>query len=330
MKGHKMKNILYGIILACVISNSAFAIMVGQFLNTDSLIKRANDIVIADCVSIPTNKPVLVNGHWTIEIFADGLYKVEVNVIRVLKGSKPTGKQIIATIYPMTPGKEYLLSNSGGSVGETGGAAATDFLAVPELSVIEIPSSFDLKTLDGKQLKEQMQSIFSRHLYEVDRKLAPLLTEQGLLEKAVADRQVERFDSGGPVKIGQIIEVSTTNKGWDVWLNLGDKKLQWSGGMPGKSGYLYFEKTGTDRWQPYWEFSTCDATNIESLAGIPLKAKFSGLYSPGTSGQSIQVSVGQVLFARTVDDPNTVFVIQIVEQDKDHERMIARYAIIQR
>jgi hypothetical protein len=304
--------------------------MVEQFANTDRLIKRAEDIVIGDCVSIPTNKPVFVDGHWVTYELGDGLRKVEVNIVRVLKGNRPIGKQIIATIHPMTPGKEYLLSNSGGSVGATGDIATTDFLAVPELSVVEIPSHFDLTTLDGKELKEQMQSIFSRHLFEVERKLVPLLNEQGLLEKAVADRQYEWFDSGGPVKLGQIVETSTTNEHSLVWLNLEDKKLEWSGGMPGKQGYLYFEKMGPDRWKPYWEFSSCDATNIESLAGIPLRAKFSGLFSPGTSGQSIQVSVGQVLFARTVDEPNTVFVIQIVGQDKDHERMSVRYAIVQR
>lgn len=174
-----------------------------------------------------------------------------------------------------------------------------------------------------------MQSICSRHLFELDRKLASLLKEKGLLEKAVADRQYEWFDSSGPVKIGQCVETSTTNEHWLVWLNLEDKKLEWSGSMPGKNGYLYFEKMGSIRWIPYWEFSACDATNIESLAGKPLKAKFSGLFSPGSSGQSIPVSVGQVLFARTVDDTNRIFVIQIVEQYKS-EQMSARYTIIQR
>src|ERR1700729_1132773 len=117
-------------------SSSAFAIIISQFANTDALIKQTKDIFIADCVSIPTNKPELINGQWVSVDLADGLYKVEVNAMRVLKGNKSTGKQIIATIYPMVVGKRYLLSSMGGGVGEGGGVAAADFMAVPQLSVV--------------------------------------------------------------------------------------------------------------------------------------------------------------------------------------------------
>jgi hypothetical protein len=326
-----MRKFLGCAIILCLTCRAAFAIAITIFVNTDLFVKRSSDIIIADCVSIPTNKPVLVNGQWDVETMRDGLYKVEVNVIRTLKGDKQLGKQIIATIYPMTPGKKYLLSSlGGGGIGETGGIAATDFMAVPQLSVVEIPSNFDLKTLDGKELKEQMQSIFSRHLYEVEGELAPLIREKELLDKAVADRQSEWFDSGEPVKIGPIIETNTISiENWGVWLNLEDQKLQWSESTPGKNGFFYFEKFGVTG-KSYWEFSTCDATNIESLVGKRLKTKFSGLFSPGTGGQSIQVSVGQVLFARTVDEPNKIYIVQIVGQDQNQERMSARYAIIQR
>jgi hypothetical protein len=61
------------------------------------------------------------------------------------------------------------------------------------------------------------------------------------------------------------------------------------------------------------------------------------MYSPGDRGdfgrgglQSIYLSVGQVLLARTVDEPNKVYAIQIVGQDENQERMSVRYAIIQR
>jgi hypothetical protein len=315
--------------LFCGIPTAALAIIVSQFADTDSAIQRAKDIIIAECISIPTNKPVLVDGHWVTEELRDGLYKVEVNVVRTLKGDKQSGKQIIATIYTMTPGKKYLLSTLGGSVGEGGGIPGTDFLAVPQLSVLEIPASFDLSTLDHKDLKKQVQCIYSRHLFDVERQLAPLLAEKALLDKAVSDRSYEWYESSGPVKIGRIVDAATTNQHWSVWLNLGDKKLQWSGGMPGKNGYLYFEKAG-ESWKPYWEFSLCEAKKIEDLADKPLKSKFSGLFSPGTSGQSVQVTVGQVLLARTADDLRTIYILQIVGQDQSQKRMSARYAVIQR
>lgn len=208
-----MGKVLGSIILLCLICQAAFAIAITQFAETDTLIKRSKDIIIAECVSIPTNKPVLINGQWATVDLRDGLYKVEVNVIRMLKGDKQPGNQIIATIYRMVPGKIYLLSSMGGSIGETGGIAATDFFAVPELSVVEVSSNFDLKTLDGKELKEQMQSVFSSHLFEVEEKIAPLMQEKGLLEKAVADRQSKWFISTNVVTLGQIIETATTNQG---------------------------------------------------------------------------------------------------------------------
>jgi len=216
-----MKKFLAGTILLCLMCRAASAIIISGFENTDRLIKWSKDIVIADLVSIPTNKPALVNGKWVQVEYMDGVYHVEINVLRALKGNKQPGKQIIATIYPMTPGKRYLLSSFGGSDDQT------DFMAVPQLSVVEIPPTFDLSVLDGKDLKEQMQSLFSASLFILDWKLVPLLEERGLLEKAISDRQYVWFDSAGPVKLGPIIETSTTNQESIAWLNLGDKK--WSG-----------------------------------------------------------------------------------------------------
>jgi len=311
-----------GIFLFCIVSRIASAILVSQFHDTDTQIKWSKDIIIADCVSIPTNKSVLVNGKLILATVMDGVYDVEINVLRMLKGHKQPGKQIIQTIYPMTPGKRYLLCSFGGG-------NETDFMAVPQLSVVEIPSGFDLSTLDGKELKEQMQSLFSASLLILNWKLAPLLEEKELLEKGISDRQYVWFDSAGPVKLGPIIEISTTNINSISWLNLEDKKLEWSGGMPGKAGYLYFEKVDIPRTF-YWEFSFSDATNIEDLANKPLKTKFAGYYAARSDiNSSIVVSVGQVVFARMIEDPNKIFAIQIIKQDKS-QSMTARYSIIQK
>jgi hypothetical protein len=72
------------------------------------------------------------------------LQKVEVNVIRTLKGDRQPGKQIIATDHfypPMKPGKKYLLSNSGGSVPASRDVPGTDFLAADEISVVNPTSA---------------------------------------------------------------------------------------------------------------------------------------------------------------------------------------------
>ena len=173
-----------------------------------------------------------------------------------------------------------------------------------------------------------MQYIYARRLHDVERMLAPLLAEKFLLEKADAGSKNEWFQSDVPVKTSPVVETATTNQGWSVWLNLGNKQLNWSRGMPGKDGYLYYEKVGSS-WKPYWEFSLCDVTNIDDLAGKPLKARFAGLFSPGTSGQSLRVSIGQVLLVRTVDDPKNIFVLQIIKQELDQDKMTARYALLE-
>jgi hypothetical protein len=321
-----MRKKLGWIIFTCAICPAAFGVKISTFKDAGSIVEYARDIIVADCVSIPTNKPVLM----------DDLHKVEVRVIRTLKGDKQSGNQIIASVDPMTPGKRYLLYSLGVWVGEPGGIPVTDFLAAPKLSVVEIPSDFDLKSLDGKDVKEQVQSIFSRRLFEVERQLAPLLEEKALLEKVTADRQYEWYDSKTPLKIGPVIEAGTQTEGGSlIWLDLGGKKLHWSHSQPGKTGFLYFEKDGVPNTS-YWEFSPCDAAKIEDLSGVSLKARFYGAHTPGrgdtklgaNSENAIFVSVGQVLLARTADDPRTIFVIQIVGQEPVQERMSVRYTVI--
>jgi hypothetical protein len=230
----------------------------------------------------------------------------------------------------MEPHTTYMLCSLGGN------ALGTDFLALPELSVVPLPATFKADELNDKDFNEQVQYIFSRRLFELERELAPLLKEKGLLEKAVSDRRYESYESGGPVKLGPIIEANTqTVDSHPIWLDLEGKRLMWSGGSPGKSGFFSFEKMGSS-WTPYWEFSPCDATKIEDLGGKPLKARFYGMYTPGrgdtvfryTGLQAIDVAVGQLLLARTVDDPNRIFAIQIEAQSQEREQMSARYAVI--
>ncbi len=169
-----MKTLASVLMLLLLIANAAQAIKVTTFVDTETFIERARDIVIAKCLGpVPNSRS-----------YDDGLYPVEVQVLRVLKGPKnksmKPGKARIATIYPMEEGKTYLLTSMGGS------AFGTEFLAVPELSVVEVPPNFQLNDLKGKTVKEQVQALFAARRHEVERQLLLLQEEKKRLEKAIS------------------------------------------------------------------------------------------------------------------------------------------------
>src|ERR1041385_3289969 len=88
---------LFGCSVVCL------GIIVTSFSDIDTYLKRGNNIVIAKAFSIPTNAPVNLG---------DGLHLVEVEIVRTLKGTNQPGRQIIATIYPLNSGRDYLLYRS--------------------------------------------------------------------------------------------------------------------------------------------------------------------------------------------------------------------------
>ena len=137
--------------------------------------------MIADCTGFPTNKVRVMNDREVVETFIDGVHPVEVRIIRTLKGDKPAGKQTIATIYDMTPGRRYLLYSLGGD------ACGTDFLAIPELSVVEMAPRFDLNSLENKPLADQVFLIFKDRLSRVKVLLGELEREKWALQMAVPD-----------------------------------------------------------------------------------------------------------------------------------------------
>jgi hypothetical protein len=302
------------LVLACAVP--APAVPRSLFSDVDTYLEHAQEIVIAKCASIPEEE---------LLTFDDGLYPATVEVVTTLKGDRKPGRLTVATIYPMTPGQTYLLATSGGKAFET------DFLALGELSVVPIPRGFDLDRLKGKKTKQQVQLIFARHLYEVERQLAPLLHAQGLLQKALEDRRDDIFESRGNVRIGEIRE-TTTRAGSIIHLEFQAGRMEWSHSMPGKAGYLYFTTHGADA--PEWEFAASDERDLNAFNGKPLKAKFYGSFSPSRdkrlgqqAGNAIQVEVGQIILARTVDDPKTLYLLKI-ERQEQKEAMTARYSVI--
>jgi hypothetical protein len=308
-------------LLLCAFCCTASAVIITLFESTDAYIERAKHIIVAECISSIPPPPRTME---TVPAF-------EVNILKVLKGNTRPGKLRIETIYDMKPHVTYMLYSLGAPGPDTG------FSAIPELSVVPLPPTFKLQDLDNKDLKEQVQYMFSLRLAEVERQLAPLLKEKELLEKAVSDRH-GWYDSNGPVKLGTIVESSTKEEGPGlICLDLEGEKLRWRQSSPGKSGEFSFQKTDVPR-APYWEFSPCDAAEIEDLANKPLRARFYGMHPLGrdesalgwTGLQGIKVEVGRVLLARTTKDPDKLFAIQIVGQAPAQKQMSARYTVIRR
>ena len=159
-----MKTLTLTFLMLGVMAGSGMNI--SPFPGVDLYVEHGKDIVIADCVSLGTN----LNAH--------GVHSVEVRIIETLKGDKPPGKLTIGTIYTMTPGKRYLLYSMGGS------GNGIDFFAFPELSVVEISGSFDLKRLDGKPVTEQVSLLFADRLAHVALSLRELEEEKASLGKA--------------------------------------------------------------------------------------------------------------------------------------------------
>jgi hypothetical protein len=164
-----MKMLVPPLTLLLLVNSEAQAIKITLFTDIDTFVQRAQDIVVAKCTGPVPNE----------EKYYDGLYPVDVQIVTILKGAKKPGKATIATIYPMEVGKTYLLTSLGGS------AHGTDFLAVPQLAVVELPHSFRLDDLKGKMVTEQVQAVFAARRQEIKRRQRELEEEKKLLDKAV-------------------------------------------------------------------------------------------------------------------------------------------------
>ena len=137
--------LLLALVVVFLTTSLGRAVPITLFVDTATFVDRAKDIVVAKCLG-----PVPDGAE-----FDDGLYPVDVQVVSILKGDKKPGKIKIATIYPMEAGKTYMLTSLGGS------AFGTDFLAIPQMSVVELPPKLELVDLKGKKITEQVEIIFA-------------------------------------------------------------------------------------------------------------------------------------------------------------------------
>ena len=174
--------------------------------------------------------------------------------------------------------------------------------------------------------------IFSRRLLEVERKLAPLLAEQKLLEKALRDRMDDLYVSAAPVAIGKINTTSAAHlhRGMDNLLDLGTMQMEWNRQSDEfKTGYISFKDPNSKL--PRWEFSPLDCGDFAELEGERLRARFYGMNDPNKPKdfgyQSLVVKVGQMIIARHRKRPDKVYIIKFDEQQNG--RVFVSYVVIE-
>ena len=303
-KERKMKRILLIAALMAFCPGSSEAIKVTLFSDTETYLERARDIVIAKCVSAPESLP-----HGAL---------VEIDIKMVLKGEKKLGKTKIFTIQRMQIGNRYLLMSLGGLT------QGTDFLATAELSVVPIPAFVDLDILKEKALKDKLYFIFASRLYVVQKELEPLLREKSMLEKGLTDRTDDLYVSPTPVHIDKISNIWATDRQGEKtkYLEFGTKQMEWSKSGD-QSGYIYSDAPGAEG--PVWEFACIEQSTFRELEGKELKVRFSVVHIP-PGGETRVVRVGQMVLARHVDDPATIYAIRFDRQMDG--KVFVEYAVI--
>jgi hypothetical protein len=141
---------------------AAWAVKGTPFVNIDVYMRRAKQIVIAECSTVGKSD-------------LHGLDTYEVEVVRVLTGPATPGGLQVVTTFPMTRGVRYMLYSM----------AEPDFQAIPELSVVALPADFNLARLGAKSLREQLLLIFQARLSELRKHPEDAGDEQKSLEKAL-------------------------------------------------------------------------------------------------------------------------------------------------
>jgi protocatechuate 3,4-dioxygenase beta subunit len=158
----------------------------------------------------------------------------------------------------------------------------------------------------------------------------------------------EKYESRGNLHLSKIRELTTTEVASMRYLKFPPANIQWSQHELGKNGYLYFDSPEGDLF--YWEFAPSENKEIKDFEGKPLKTTFYGAYSPDwenvfakdsasslairakfgmESKNSILVEVGQIVLARTVYDPTTIYILKIKQQSPDKESLTIEYAKIE-
>ena len=147
-----------------VLGGAVYAAMVATYPRGIDPATDCTEVLIAKCISFPTNGPGIEVEHFKppTVVVGDDFRPVEVEVVQMLKGDAHSGRRIIGAHYPMVPGRNYLLYKYGDDAGGPDVFAGLHYMAV------EVPASFDLARLDGKPLGEQITLVYGESLVAAD------------------------------------------------------------------------------------------------------------------------------------------------------------------
>ena len=153
-------------LFAAITTASATVFM--AFTSWDELIGKSTDIVIARCTKPHQDRFVL-----------NHMLHAEIDVNMVLKGGTQVGAHRMVSEYPLKDGEQFLL---------IGYYQVTDsyrgYGALERYRIIPL-HGFDLATLAGKPLAEQVQLVLKHRLETINRTQEQLAEEKQRLEQGI-------------------------------------------------------------------------------------------------------------------------------------------------
>lgn len=178
-----MKCVLFSLAVIVLLPEIATAQFSGFRIDAESYVERAEDIVIGRFTGIRH-----LTGSSNRYPSSDVVPEADFEILRVLKGSRPKGNTRVACYGRLEKSRLYLLRNGGGKTEQT------SFIALDQLSVVEIPPEFDLSTLDRQETHHQVRTIFAARKSQIEqlktkieRQLRLLQMEQQSLTQAVGE-----------------------------------------------------------------------------------------------------------------------------------------------
>jgi hypothetical protein len=147
----------------------------------DDLFKMAKHVVVAD-VATPAKT---VGG---------GLKQAVVEPKQTLFGPKVEGKTLVTVRgdVPLEVGRRYLLAGLEGTVGES------KYIALQELGVVEVPPTFDLQSLAGKEPREQVRAVMQARQGWIRTELERLKREQEHIQRVTQAAEPPAPGQGAP------------------------------------------------------------------------------------------------------------------------------------
>lgn len=165
--------------------------------------------------------------------------------------------------------------------------------------------------------------------------LLPRLQQAGFLDikrawmtESHVPSGIERIVS----KAREVLHLASVDTRQGDHLAIGRGQMEWSlRNTRTKTGWLYFTQPGAD--DPLWEFAPCSRSNLTGLRPVDFDAEFvqkgdtdkitaafdaasrlEGTARRPLSGRAIPVKEGQVVLARLIDAPRTVYAIKLFDQ----------------